>query len=198
MPLRRRNPSDEADFFMKKNAFAFLCVLLLSCSRQPELNYGEVPQFSLTDQNGRTITKNDLAGKVWIADFIFTNCAGTCPMITASMSRLQSDFPREVHLVSFSVDPLRDTPEALAEYAAKVKADNDRWHFLTGEKQTLHDLSIKGFKLALEETGGSDTEPITHSTRLVLIDKEGNIRGYYGGTDEEELKRLFTDATRLL
>ena len=73
-----------------------------------------------------------------------------------------------------------------------------RWHFLTGDKSRLYDLSIKGFKLALEDTGGTDVEPITHSTRLVLIDKQGKIRGYYGGTDEDDMKKLFTDAAALL
>jgi protein SCO1/2 len=183
---------------MKLRSLVLLSILVASCTRQPEVNYGEVPQFSLTDQNGRTLTRNDLAGKVWVADFIFTSCAGTCPMITATMSKLQNELPNDVHLVSFSVDPVRDTPEVLAEYAAKVSANHDRWHFLTGEKQTMQDLSIKGFKLALEETGASDIEPITHSTRLVLVDQEGRIRGYYGGTDEEEMKRLLADAANLL
>jgi protein SCO1/2 len=182
---------------MKLWVLVLVSVLAAACARQPEVFYGEVPQFSLRDQNGKTLTRNDLAGKVWVADFIFTNCAGTCPMITATMSKLQSELPNEVHLVSFSVDPVRDTPEVLADYAAQVSADQERWHFLTGEKQTMYDLSIKGFKLALEETGGSDIEPITHSTRLVLVDQEGRIRGYYGGTDEEELKRLLADAANL-
>jgi cytochrome oxidase Cu insertion factor (SCO1/SenC/PrrC family) len=176
----------------------FLCFFLLGCARQPEINYGEVPEFSLTDQNGQTVTRGDLAGKVWIADFIFTNCAGTCPMITATMHRLQNALPKDVHLVSFSVDPARDTPEVLAEYARKTNADKQRWHFLTGEKDKLYDLSIKGFKLALDDTGGNEVEPITHSTRLVLVDQNGKIRGYYGGTDDEDMKKLFTDATELL
>jgi protein SCO1/2 len=183
---------------MKRSALLLLCLLSFGCVRQPEIDYGAAPEFSLTDQNGKTVTRADLAGKVWIADFIFTNCAGTCPMLTDTMIRLQGALPKEVHLVSFSVDPGRDTPDVLAAYAAKVEADKDRWHFLTGEKEKLYDLSIKGFKLALEDTGGTDAEPITHSTRLVLVDKEGKIRGYYGGTDKEEMKKLFFDAMKLL
>jgi cytochrome oxidase Cu insertion factor (SCO1/SenC/PrrC family) len=183
---------------MKRFAPILLFLFLFGCTRKPQIDYGEVPDFSLTDQNGKTLTRADLAGRVWIADFIFTNCAGTCPMITGTMHRLQGALPDEVHFVSFSVDPERDTPEVLAEYAKKSNADKVRWHFLTGDKSKIYDLTIKGFKLALEDSGGTDVEPITHSTRLVLIDKQGRIRGYYGGTDDDDMKKLFSDATALL
>jgi protein SCO1 len=183
---------------MKRIALLLSCSFFFGCAQKPDINYGAVPEFSLTDQSGKTMTRADLAGKVWIADFIFTNCAGTCPMITGTMRRLQNALPDEVHLVSFSVDPERDTPEVLAEYAKNSHANTMRWHFLTGDKNQLYDLSIKGFKLALDDTGGTDAEPITHSTRLVLIDKQGNIRGYYGGTDEDDMRKLFTDAAALL
>ena len=185
---------------MKRFALLVLIALSCGCARntQPEINYGVVSEFSLMDQGGNTMTNADLAGKVWVAGFIFTSCAGTCPMLTSNMRRLQDALPAEVHLVSFTIDPERDTPEVLDKYATQFHADRKRWHFLTGEKQKLHDLSIKGFKLALDETSGTEVEPITHSTRLVLIDKEGRIRGYYGGTDDAEMKKLFTDATELL
>jgi protein SCO1 len=183
---------------MKKLALLLLCVFLVGCTREPEINYGTVPDFSLIDQSGKPVMLADLRGKVWIADFIFTNCAGTCPMISGTMRRLQNSLPQDVHLVSFSIDPERDTPEVLAKYADEFRADKNRWHFLTGEKEKLHQLSIQGFKLALDETGGTDVEPITHSTRLVLVDKAGKIRGYYGGTEDEEMKRLFKDALKLL
>jgi len=183
---------------MTRSALLVLCFVFLGCARKPEIDYGQVPEFSLTDQNGKSMTRTDLAGKVWIADFIFTNCAGTCPIITGTMRRLQDALPEQVHLVSFSVDPVRDTPEVLSEYAKKANANTVRWHFLTGDKSQLYDLSIKGFKLALEDTGGTDLEPITHSTRLVLVDKDGKIRGYYGGTDEDDMRKLFTDAAALL
>ena len=185
---------------MKRVALLLSCIFLFGCARdtQPKINYGVAPEFSLTDQNGKTVTRRDLAGKVWIADFIFTNCAGTCPVISGTMRRLQDSLPPEIHLVSFSVDPERDTPDVLAKYAEQFRADKGRWHFLTGGKDKLHDLSIKGFKLALDETDGTDVEPITHSTRLVLVDKDGRIRGYYGGTEDEEMKRLFKDALKLL
>lgn len=184
---------------MKRLAYLLLSALLFGCTREPELTrYYPVPEFSLTDQNGKAVTLGDLNGKVWVADFIFTNCGGTCPSLTERMRRLQDTLPAEVRLVSFTVDPSRDTPAVLAEYARQHRADGDRWIFLTGDKEALYELSIKGFKLALEESGGSDVEPITHSTRFALVDREGQIRGYYGGTEDAELQRLSADVKKLL
>ena len=179
---------------------AALCFLYPGCARQtpPQIiTYGAVPDFSLIDRTGKTITLRDLAGQIWIADFIFTNCGGTCPVMSQSMRKLQDALPRAIRMVSFTVDPSRDTPQVLAEYAKRYGADQDRWLFLSGEKDALYNLSIKGFKLALEDTGGTEIEPITHSTRLVLVDKQGQIRGYYGGAEDDELKRLSTDAKKL-
>jgi protein SCO1/2 len=119
-------------------------------------------------------------------------------MMTSEMNKLQQTLPSEIRLVSFTVDPSRDTPKVLAAYAAAHGAARDRWLFLTGDKQALYDLCIKGFKLALDDTGGSLAEPITHSTRFVLVDREGQIRGYYGATEEDGLKRLAADARKLL
>ena len=162
------------------------------------LTYGAVPEFSLIDRTSKSITLDDLKGNVWVADFIFTNCAGTCPLISEQMSKLQETLPREIRFVSFTVDPLRDTPEVLAQYAKRYKAERNRWFFLTGDKAALHDLCVKGFKLALDEASGTEVEPITHSTRFVLIDKQGRIRGYYGGTDANDLARLSVDVKKLL
>jgi protein SCO1 len=173
--------------------------LIFSCRREPELTrFYPVPDFSLTDQTERTVTLNQLKGKVWIADFIFTNCGGTCPAMTEQMRKLQQVLPAEVHLVSFTVDPTRDTSKALASYAAEHGATKDRWLFLTGDKQALFDLCVKGFKLPVDDTGGTPVEPITHSTRFVLVDKNGEIRGYYSGTEEESLAQLTADARKLL
>jgi len=184
-----------------KRLILTLCFLLFGCARpaQPEITtYGTVPAFSLADQTGKTITLHDLAGHVWIADFIFTNCGGTCPVMSQSMRKLQDALPQEIRMVSFTVDPTRDTPQVLGEYAKRYGAREDRWLFLTGEKDILYNLSIKGFKLALEDTGGTEVEPITHSSRFVLVDRQGQIRGYYSGVDEEELKRLSEDVKTLL
>lgn len=183
---------------MKRLAF-FLVWILAGCKAAPELSkLYPVPEFSLTDQTGQAVTLADLKGRVWVADFIFTNCGGTCPVMTDKMRKLQDTLPAEVRMVSFSVDPERDTPNALAAYAAEHGAARDRWLFLTGDKQALYDICVKGFKLPLDEQGGSAIEPVAHSTRFVLIDKQGEIRGYYSGTEDPDLLRLSADAKTLL
>src|SRR5437867_2707513 len=169
------------------------------CKREPELTkYFSLPDFSLIDQTDQTVRLQELKGQVWVADFIFTNCAGTCPMMTDKMRKLQDGLSPNIRMVSITVDPARDTAKALAAYAAERGATRDRWLFLTGEKQALHDLCMKGFQLPLDDTGGTPDEPIAHSTRFVLVDKAGEIRGYYDGTEDDELKRLAADAKTLL
>jgi protein SCO1/2 len=177
-----------------------VCLLVTSgCKRQPELTkLYPLPDFSLTDQTGKAVTLGDLKGRVWVADFIFTNCGGTCPLMTGKMRKLHALLPGEVRLVSITVDPDRDTPKALAAYAAEQGAPHDRWLFLTGDKQALYDLCVKGFKLPLDAAGGTPAEPIAHSTRFVLVGKDGEIRGYYDGTEEESLTRLTNDVKTLL
>src|SRR5262245_14469084 len=178
-----------------------LCVsaAISACKRAPELTrFYPLPDFSLTDQTSKTVTLADLKGKVWIADFIFTNCGGTCPMMSGKMRKLQEGLPAEIRMVTITVDPDRDTPKALAAYAAEHGATRERWLFLTGDKQSLYDLCVKGYKLPLAEWGGTTAEPIAHSTRFVLVDKQGEIRGYYTGTEEQDLMRLAADAKQLL
>ncbi len=174
-------------------------LLLAGCQRQKTLPvFYPVPDFSLTERSNRTVKLQDFEGKVWVADFIFTSCAGMCPAMSEKMQKLQQTLPSEIQLVSFSVDPERDTPEVLASYAERYKADPNRWLFLTGPKDAMRNLSLEGFKLALDETQGTQIEPITHSSRFVLVDKAGRIRGYYGSEDEEAMTRLAEDVRRLL
>ena len=161
----------------------------------------EVPEFSLINRDGRAVTLRDLAGAPWVADFVFTRCPATCPMMTARMARLNRDLPADlpVRLVSFSVDPEHDTPEVLERYAQSFQAP-DRWLFLTGDREQILQLSEKGFKLgvAMELPPGTDApEPIVHSTRFVLVDGEGRIRGYYDAFDEESMERLERDLAAL-
>ena len=161
--------------------------------------YGRLPDFSLTDDRGEAITREMLAGSVWVADFIFTRCAGQCPLMSAQMSKLRQalgDRPG-LRFVSFSVDPSYDTPEILAAYAARYGATPDRWLFVTGAHDEMTALAQQGFHLGLGE-GGSPQEPITHSVRLVLVDQRGVIRGYYDATEVEAMGRLQDDARRLL
>ena len=161
-----------------------------------------LPDFSLTERSGQTVTLATLKGKVWIADFIFTHCSGPCPMMTRQMSTLQAELAGEpdVQLVSFTVDPARDTPARLEEYAQQFRAHPQRWFFLTGDRQTIFNLSTQGFKLATlvegDEVATTD-HPILHSTKFVLVDRAGQIRGYYDGTSAEDVDKLKADAIRL-
>lgn len=155
----------------------------------------EVPPFTLTERSGRTVEAADLAGSPWVADFIFTRCAGPCPMMTQRLARLGDRLPPGVARVSFSVDPDYDTPEVLTAYAERFGAGGD-WLFLTGERQAIWDLSVQGFKLTAGEASGTPNEhgPVLHSTRFVLVDGHGRIRGYYDAFEADELDRLVREA----
>ena len=160
---------------------------------------GRVPDFTLTDEGGRTVTRASLAGSVWIADFIFTRCAGQCPLMSSQMAVLQRTFERlpGVRLVSFTVDPEHDTPPVLAAYAARYGAAQGRWRFLTGSREAVWRLAREGFRLGVGD-GGSTQEPITHSVRLILVDQAGDIRGTYDATDAAAVQRLRANVRRLL
>lgn len=112
-----------------------------------------VPEFSLIERSGARVSRADLLGKVWVTNFIYTHCPDTCPLQTAHMARLQKDFSSEkdFRLVSVTVDPERDTPEVLKEYANRFRADPERWLFLTGKKGAIHELAQKGFRLSVKE-----------------------------------------------
>ena len=157
-------------------------------------SFKTVPEFTLTSQTGEAFhSREELAGKVWIAEFFFTSCTGPCPRMNARMRRLQSDLAdvEDLRLVSFTVDPERDTPEALADYARKFQAESGRWWFLTGPMEELDRLCRETFLLG-EVKGNLD-----HSTRFVLVDREGVIRGYYLSGDSEAMERLERDVRRL-
>ena len=161
-------------------------------------SYGTVPSFQLVNQNEQAFGSAQLAGKIWIADFIYTTCPGPCPMISSRMSELQKPLEKtDVHLVSFSVDPEKDTPEVLRGYAEKLQAEPAHWDFLTGPKSTIYKLSHDGFKLAVSD--GSDAEGIpVHSTRMVLVDRHGQIRGYYDAAEADAMTKLLADTNHLL
>jgi protein SCO1/2 len=155
----------------------------------------KVPEFSYPDQDGRTVTERDLQGRVWISDFFFTSCTSICPTMTAAMAGLQKAIPeRDVHFVSFSVDPEHDTPERLRQYAGMWKADLSRWHFLATEKQMLA-ATAAGMKTALLPASGN--EQIQHSVLFSLVDREGMVRGVYDSSDPVALRRLAADARSL-
>lgn len=161
---------------------------------------GQVSRFSLIEASGKPVQESDLKGQVWLAAFIFTRCAGQCPLMTHSMALLQKQLPvrEDLKLVSISVDPEHDTPEVLARYAASYEADRSHWLFLTGGKDAIRQLARTAFHLPVEDNAPSEGEPILHSTKLVLVDRDGLIRGYYDTTDAPSLKQLVRDVRRLL
>src|SRR5262249_38336358 len=173
----------------------FVLLVLSGCVRkQPPLPiYGQVPTFQLTDETGKPFNKSSLDGKVWVADFIFTTCTGPCPRMSSLMRRVQqasSGMPA-VKLVSFTVDPEHGTPEALAQYAARYHAQPERWRFLTGPREQLHQLARYAFKL------GNVDGQLIHSTRLVLLDGQSRIRGYYGTEQDDPAEQLVRDIKRV-
>ncbi len=186
-------------------AFVMAVLVATACSRpEPLPVLSQVPDFVLTERSGRSISLADFKGGVWVADFIFTTCAGPCPLMSRHMAGLEDRLGgRDVRLVSFTVDPERDTPEILAEYAKRYGADPDRWLFLTGEKQALYDMIRDGFLLAIDDGALSpDGKPgpgiITHSVKFVLIDGAGRIRGYYSGEEDDVAEKILPDIDRLL
>lgn len=179
---------------------ALLVALALASCQKPEPlpKYWTIPDFKLTERSGAPFESASLQGKVWVADFFFASCPGVCPALNARMAELHKTFAGEdgVRFVSITTDPQKDTPAVLQEYASRFNADA-RWLFLTGEKDAIWQLSRDGFKLAVAESPG-EREPITHSTRLVLIDKNGTTRGFYEGIGEEGAARIVADIRRLL
>ena len=160
--------------------------------------YGTVPQFDLTNQDAQPFGSSALAGKIWIADFIFTTCPGPCPIISTRMSELQKPLAKsDVRFVSFSVDPEKDTPEVLRAYADKLRKEPFRWDFLTGPVDTIAALSRDGFKLAIAAGEEPGSGPV-HSTRFVLVDRRGTIRGYYDALAADGVTKLLADTNHLL
>lgn len=188
----------------------------------PEI-VGVVPAVTLIDQHGETFDKEQLlaAEKTWVVGFVFTRCPSTCPAISKAMLTFQEQITRSrlqdrVELLTITVDPEYDTPEVMAAYADSLGADLGNWRFLTGDKAAIESFVVDGFKLAVGEArqnpdpehGGSgsgraraETSPsvmdIAHSTKLALVDRFGNIRGYYS-TDDEGLNELYHRTLRVI
>jgi len=155
--------------------------------------YGRVGPFRLIDAQGQSFDSVRLNNKVWVTAFFFTTCSGICPIMTKNLKSLQDMYRSylDVEFVSISVNPEQDTPQALAAYAQKYAADTIRWHFLTGSREDIARVAVQGFKV------GSVDEPIFHSASFVLVDRQGNIRGYYEGTQKEEVERLSKNLVQL-
>lgn len=167
--------------------FAFLLARLdirrRASAERPDI--GQIANFNLTNQFGQAITLADLRGKVWVADIIFSRCAGPCPRMTRQMASLQAALPTPspARLVTLTTDPEFDTPEVLNNYAARFNADSNRWWFLTGAKKDIAALAVDGLKLtAIEKKPGervNDDDLFIHSTIFVVVDKLARLRGVF-------------------
>ncbi|MBO8171251.1 MAG: SCO family protein [Bacillaceae bacterium] len=171
-------------------SFSLLLIItiLSGCGSQtiPDSLNWEVQDFTYTDQNGNPFGLSNLKGQVWIADFIFTNCTTVCPPMTANMAKLQEKLKEAgvpVQIVSFSVDPNRDTPEAMTAFGEKFGADFSNWHFLTGYAfEEIQEFATTSFKTAVSAPAeGSDQ--FSHGTSFYLVNQDGVIVKRYSGTD---------------
>jgi len=180
--------------------------LWIASSGTPLPVIADVPAFRLVDQTDHPYGSDDLAGKIWIASFIYSTCPGPCPRVMERMAHVQARLGThpDLMMVSFSVDPAEDTPEVLGTYGRLRNIDPQRWRLLTGPVDDVVSLIRKGFMLALERSDAPEGErlaregPVIHSTRLVLVDRRGCIRGYYETNDVGDMKRLVSDTRALL
>lgn len=163
--------------------------------------FHQIPNFELVDHNGDSVDNQILDGKIAVVDFFFTSCRSICPVMNRNMHNIQRKITdpgfTDVGLFSFTVDPETDTPEVLKQYGKDAGADFGNWTFITGGKGSLYELGSRGFFLAAAEDvmapGG-----FLHSEKLVLLDRERHIRGFYDGTVTEEVEKLVDDLKMLL
>ena len=174
-------------------------------SRKSDLPvYGQIQPFALTNQLGEEFTLKDLKGRVWVADIIFTRCAGPCPKMTQEMAGLQNAFSEEPKLefVTLTTDPDHDSPKVLKRYAGKFGADSARWNFLTGTKPEIKNLAIGSLKLAAiekeEEQQQNENDLFIHSTTFILVDKHGRMRGAYESLEPGFQEKISSDIRELL
>jgi protein SCO1/2 len=163
----------------------FLLLVLAACHHQSDLpKLFPLPDAKLVNESGQPLQLASLKGKVVVYDFIFTNCAGTCPMMTAAMRRVTAKVGKDapVRFVSISVDPKRDTPPVLAAYAQRVRND-PRWTFLTGDWPTIKHLSVDGFKLATDDQ-------LLHSAKFAVADKNGVVREYVSSLEDDAVEHV--------
>ena len=155
--------------------------------------YHKISDFELINQNGETITQEYYKNKIYVADFFFTTCQSICPIMTKNMLELQEQLKndKEILLLSHTVTPEIDSVQQLKKYALENRIDDDKWNLVTGEKKQIYDLARKSY-LAVEDSEFGNFDMI-HTENFMLIDKERQIRGFYDGTDKNEIIRLLSD-----
>lgn len=153
-----------------------------------------IAEFELTNQDGKMITKRDFEGKIYVADFFFTRCQTICPIMAMNMKDLQEHYRNDDDLkfLSHSVTPVMDSVPVLKAYAEKNGAIEGKWEITTGKKKHIYELARKSYFAVLDEGDGGDQDFI-HTEQFVLVDRSGRIRGFYDGTEREEMQRLIDD-----
>jgi len=160
--------------------------------------YHKIGDFSLINQNGDTITQNDYKNKIYVADFFFTTCQSICPIMTDHMVQIQKEILHDddIMLLSHSVTPKIDSVAQLKRYAIEKGVNDAKWNLVTGDKKQIYDLARKSY-LAVKTIGNGDEYDMIHTENFMLIDKNRQIRGFYDGTDPEEINRLLQDIKTL-
>ncbi len=173
---------------------AFVNTELVDTTVQYVKKYHSIPDFSLTNQNGKIITQKDYQDKIYIADFFFTTCPSICPKMTANMSDLQHEIVKygDVMLLSHTVTPEIDSVPVLKAYALKHSVNDKIWNLVTGSKKEIYELARKSY-LAAKSDGDGGKYDMIHTENFVLIDKQKRIRGFYDGTNPEEMEKLLHD-----
>jgi protein SCO1/2 len=166
-------------------------LLALGCTKKSAENVpvlGQLPEFSLVDQDQQVFSRKSMEGDLWVSAFVFTHCRSTCPRITAHMKGLQSrvaDVP-SAHFVSVSVDPRNDTPEVIKAYMTKNELDESNWRFVTGEEEAIRHVVVDGFRVPIgdEDSRAAGADDIMHSNSFVLVDDKARVRGYYRANND--------------
>ncbi len=190
----------------------FLLFFLASCAPEPKVlpilgertirqgdtTYHTIRSFSFYNQDGQIIDNESLQDKIYIADFFFTHCPSICPKVTTQLKRVYDKYEDvdQVHIVSFTLDPKRDSIGRLADYAQKLEVSTDKWSFLTGPKDSIWSLAADYFSVAVDDEDAAGG--INHSGRLILIDKQGRVRSYCQGTEPKSVDDFLNDIDVLL
>lgn len=162
--------------------------------------YHVIPNLKLETQSGDSLELDSLRGKIYVADFFFATCPGICPKMSNSLERVQQNFIRDdnFRIVSFTVDPIKDTVDALRQYANDHDAIPGKWYFLRTTKQEIFNLAKDGFFITAKDDEDGGPEAFIHSEKLILVDQDGNIRHYYSGIDSNSVKKMMGDIVLLL
>ncbi len=171
---------------------------LVDSTIQHVKKYHKIADFSLINQNGKTITQNDYKNKIYIADFFFTTCPTICPIMTKNMANIQKEIINDddVMLLSHSVTPEIDTVAQLKRYAIEKGVIDSKWNLVTGDKKEIYKLARKSY-LAVKDDGDGGPFDMVHTENFMLIDKKRQIRGFYDGTNPEDIQKLLNDISHL-